>query len=150
MGAYMNWKQLLSIAAIIMALGFFVRSFQTAYAFQGASVSLGANPYKSFYGTVASGISTTVLNVPSDRNFILTTMISNRDRDYYNSIIGDQWCILKVDGVDVIGGNRTVRQSEHAFIMGNAHLVISANSLITMEGDNATCHYYVDGYFVQP
>ena len=43
-----NYKTLFGYAAILFGLGFLVRSFMPAHAFNGPTVSTGANPIKNF------------------------------------------------------------------------------------------------------
>ena len=56
----MNNKNLWAIAAIIMACGFMIRSFQAAHALTGPSVSLGSNPMKSWGYDVGASSTKTV------------------------------------------------------------------------------------------
>ena len=61
-----DYKQLFGYAAIIVASGFFIRSFQPAYAINGPNISMGSNPIENFggYGTIVSNT--------SGRDFIVT------------------------------------------------------------------------------
>ena len=145
----MNWKQLLAIAAIIMAGGFFVRSFQPAHAQQMPHVNYASNPYKSFYGQIQNGASTTLLTAPSDQPFMVTTLITNRN-NYSSGLPSYHHCKLMIDGTLAMGGDIADRQNNHAFNMGNAHLVISAGSVLSIQGYGSTCHYYVEGYYIHP
>ena len=54
-----EYKQLFGIAAIIMAIGFFVRSFQPAHALNGTNISMGSNPIEDFsgYGSIFTNTS---------------------------------------------------------------------------------------------
>ena len=121
---------------------FLIRSFQFAYADIGPSVSIGEHPYESFYGTLSNAAEQVILTVPSDRK--ITTMISNRNHSSYNSILGDEYCLLNIDGNDVIGGSR-VCQNSHV----NAHLSVR-NSQVKIKASGSTCFYYVEGYYVRP
>ena len=137
----MNWKQLMSVAAIIVASSFLVRSLQSAYAIPNLGVNSGSNPYRSFYGTVFNGNATNLLTTPADQDFIVSTLISNRNHSSYNSIVGIHYCVLKVDGVEAMGGDRAFRQGSHAFTMGNGHLVVPAGSTLSVHGYTSTCIY---------
>ena len=145
----MDWKQLLALAAIIMAGGFFVRSFQQAHAQQTPHVNYASNPYKSFYGQVQNNSNTTLFTVPSDQTFMVTTLITNRN-NYSSGLSGYHHCKLMVDGTVAMGGDIADKQDNHAFIMGNAHLVLPAGSVLSIEGYGSTCHYYVEGYYIHP
>ena len=146
----MNWKEMFGFATIIFSFAFLIRSFQFAYADIGPSVSIGEHPYESFYGTLSNATEQVILTVPSDRKFVITTMISNRNHSSYNSILGDEYCLLNVDGNDVIGGSRVWRQNNHAFTLGNAHLSVNSNSQVKIKASGSTCFYYVEGYYVRP
>ena len=146
----MNWKEMFGFATIIFSFAFLTRSLQFAYADIGPSVSLGEHPYESFYGTINNTNEQIILTVPSDRKFVITTMISNRDHASYNSVLGVEYCLLNIDGSDVIGGNRVYRQNNHAFTLGNAHLSVNPNSQVKIIASGSTCRYYVEGYYVRP
>ena len=68
------WKNLFGVAAIITAMGFFIRSFQPAYAQLGPTVSLGSNPVKHIYSTCSGGGNTMYTNNTSS-DFIIMDFI---------------------------------------------------------------------------
>ena len=73
-------KQLFGYAAIIMAIGFLVRSFMPAYAFNGPTVSMGSNPIKNFYGVnrITAGSRVTIFSNTSSSDFIITQTRQNK------------------------------------------------------------------------
>ena len=66
-----DYKQLFGYAAIIMAVGFLVRSFMPAYAFNGPTVSMGSNPNEHYSGTGSS----TIYTNNTTETFIVTDII---------------------------------------------------------------------------
>ena len=68
-----DYKQLFGYAAILFGIGFVIRSFVPAYAYNGPNISLGSNPIEHFSG------SGTVFSNTSGRDFIITDVSCNGD-----------------------------------------------------------------------
>ena len=153
-----DYRQLFGYASILFGAGFFARSFTPAHAVQGPSVSMGSNPYDALYGQVPNG-ETTVLSVPSDQTFIVTTVT------FFNSSQVE----LKIDGNVVLYGSIFTEQQGYisnfvtgkgaagygyakgnAFLNGNAHLPVDPGSSLSLQCANTSCAYYIEGYYAQP
>ena len=105
-------------------------------------------PYEIFStidGTIpylSNGSTHQVLTVPSDRIFVLTTLISS-----------GTYCTLQVDGVDkrnknlFYPGNYNGGRA-NAFLNGNAHLVIQAGEVLELKATGSDCDvYHLEGYY---
>ena len=143
----MGDKQLIGIAAIVLALGFLVRSFPPAQAFNGPTVSLGSNPLVSFAGQGNS----TLLTVPSDRDLVLT------DFDFCNtnsSNYGHHNIYLK-DVAGNVYGRWWLRKSYSELVSlsiskQSGLLIPAGTELIFDEGGSNYVTYTISGYYVQP
>ena len=131
----MDYRNLFGIAAIILSGAVFVHSLKSANAFpQGPNVSMGSNPYESFYGN-ANTASHTFQN-----DFIITTIISN-----------SSGCSPLIDGNSLSIGN-SIQNIFHydyryptpsPFVTGNANFKISAGSTVTFSSCGT---YHMEGY----
>lgn len=138
-----DYRQLFGIAAIIMACGFLVRSFQPAHAVNGPTVSMGSNPIDNIYGaeTIGGYNSSTVFTNNTNHDFIITQ---------FRSISSS--CALEIDGATVFShynssyGSKFVYMSQ--FFEGN--LKVSIGSIISIQnnsGGTSHCPYYIEGYY---
>ena len=136
----MKFDKLFGIAAIIFAMGYFMQSLPFAQAFpQGPNVGLGSNPYESFTGSIHdSNGNRTLLTVPSDQIFIVTTCVTNTN--YIN---------LNENSNTMIDGHSGAC-SGGALKDGNGHLVISSGSTLDVISTYGTRYYYIEGYYAQP
>ena len=133
----MDYRNILALAAVIFAAGYFVRSFQPAYAFpQGPNVSIGSNPIENFYGNANQTGSLTFQD-----NFILTTLISSTDS-----------CAPKIDGTAFHTGSGSINMFYYRyayfhpspFSAGTAKLHIPSGSVLSL---NNCSNYYIEGYY---
>jgi len=143
----MNGRQLFGIAAIIMALGYFMRSFQPAQAFNGPTVSLGSNPLVSFAGKGNA----TLITVPLDRDMVLTDFdFSNTDSGNY----GHHTVYLKDPQGNVYGQwwlRKSYSELVDMSISKQSGLLIPAGTeLVFDEGGSNYVTYTISGYYVHP
>lgn len=136
----MKIDKLFGVAAIICSLGYFMRSLPFAQAFpQGPNLSLGANPYMSFTGSIDQSVGNrTLLTVPSDQIFIVTTCVAN-----------SAYIDLKQNNDTIITGSSN-GCTTGALHDGNGHLVISSGSDLKVLSTYGTRYYYIEGYYAQP
>ena len=148
-----DYRQLFGIAAIIMACSFLVRSFQPAHAINGPSVSMGSNPYESFWG-----VGSYTITLDSNYDFIITTAFHQFG-----------FCSLRVNGVLMNAHSGTninffkfdsqYYYTNSSFTTGNAHLRIPAGSSIEWarnDGSTSSCDTnpnsgysgYIEGYYI--
>ena len=142
------WKNLFGIAAIIASCSLFVSSLPSATAQIGPMADMGSNPYRSFTGSTQISSDQTLLTLSSDEEFIVSTFIVNGSWE---------WCGLKADNDLIYSRSVYGHNSERttAITMGNAHVRVPAGTTLKVAGlypqsNSATCHYYVDGYYVRP
>lgn len=138
-----DYKQLFGYAAIIMAIGFLVRSFMPAYAFNGPTVSMGSNPIENFYGSqyMSGGASTTILANTSSSSFVITQYLSN-----------EYSCTIQVDGLFPI----SEASSSHGYqylstsTKFTGTLLIPSGSTLSFKNlaaGSQFCKYYIEGYY---
>ena len=77
-----NYKQLLGIAAIMVAVGFLVHSLKPAYALNGPNISMGSNPIENFggYGIIFTNTSShdfIITDISCEGNTYLAVSSSN-------------------------------------------------------------------------
>ena len=140
------WKNILSLAALVLSVGVSAHLIGTANATLGPVVSTGSNPVRSFGGVVpGDGVVTTA---PDDQDFIVTGLMT-----------AVSYCNITVGGSVVVpAGSRfypTYMFSDGGqptpstlFTQGKATLRVPAGQALLM-----TCvgsDYYLQGYFVQP
>ena len=151
-----GWKYIISIAFLVFALAFAHESLSSAHANIGPSISRGQLPYESFYGAGSNG--SNILTVPPNEAFILTTFLLDHNALSFTSSFN---CTLDIDGQTAISGSmaknfgstgnsNTMAVSSTAFVLGNAHLVVSAGSTITIGGQSCNTRYYIEGYYTHP
>ena len=84
----MDYRKILSFAAVIFSTGYFVRSFQPANAFpQGSNVGTGSNPVVNFY---ESGSNSSTITLDQTQDFIITTIVSTSSSCFPN-VNGTDW-----------------------------------------------------------
>ena len=90
----MDYKQLFGYAAILFGMGFFVRSFMPAYAFNGPNINTGSNPYFNF---IDNGWNATLssysigLSIPSNQAAIIEKIY----------ITGSSYCSIALNGIEI-------------------------------------------------
>ena len=104
-------KQLFGLAAILFGLGFLLRSFLPAHAFNGPNISLESNPY---FNVVDNGWSRTLhnytipLSIPTDQVAIIEKIVVKGNSNYCslsfngNEIEYAQITRLKVQATDTL------------------------------------------------
>jgi hypothetical protein len=91
-----DYKILFGYAAVLLSIGFVIRSITFAYAYPtGPNVSMGSNPQFSFYSTNCSS-DEEVVTVDSDRILVITNIVSG-------SIASDDTIILKTITENILG-----------------------------------------------
>ena len=114
-----DYKQLFGYAAILFGIGFVIRSFMPAYAFNGPSVSMGSNPIEHHSEACHN---TTLFTNNSANSFIITDIIGSG----YNAPLE-----LKIDGQKVIDTYSTgIAQLARPLASG---LVVPSGSVVTCD-----------------
>ena len=135
-------NQLFGIAAIILACGFLVRSFQPAHAEIGPSVNMGSNPLVSKAG---SGGNSNLFTVPSDRILVLTDF----DISYY----GNSYTPVILSGDDGVTYGKWVASGggypHTAPSSKRSGIPIPAGVTLSINTSNET-YYTISGYYSRP
>ena len=138
----MNWKQGLSIAAIIFSLGFLIRSFSPAHALSTSSVSHANNPFFS-HGAYISSSSPVTISGQSGYELMVSDVFLHADSGYFLTMT------LETSTGSVIGKYRTYSI--------NTSVNIQLNSpLRTPEGEDLIINvsgrgnYTISGYKAHP
>jgi len=95
----MDYRNILAFAAVIFAAGYFVRSFQSAYAFpQGPNVSLGSNPIEHFFRVCTNNTNSNslIFTNTTSQTFIITDIQTQGTYTYQFFIDGA--LTLRTDG----------------------------------------------------
>jgi len=138
-----DYKQLFGYAAILFGIGFVIRSFMPAHAFNGPTVSMGSNPIENFYDAqyMGGGASMTVFTNTSSSSFIITQYLSTA---YY--------CAVQVDGLSPISERNTYGYQSLSGGTENftGTLLVPAGSTLSFKNvatGSQFCKYYVEGYY---
>ena len=138
-----NYKKLFGLASILFGIGFIIQSLSFAQAYQGPTVGMGSAPYESFSGTISNNQTKTLLTIPANSIFIVTTCITNNTNV---DIVKDSSLVL--DG----GSGACSSSPTTSFRSGNGHLIIDSNSILKIDNGNccSSYEYYIEGYYAQP
>lgn len=138
-------KNLFGYATILFGLGFLVRSFMPAYAFNGPTVSMGSNPIKNFYGVnrIYAGNSEIIFTNTSSSDFIITQTRQNNGQSCAFAI--DNQTILSHWSTNLGDDNVTDYQTFNGTLVLPSGSTLS-HSYIAASGDR-DCVYYVEGYY---
>ena len=133
-----DYRVLFGYAAILMALGFLVRSFSPANAYNGPMVKTGDNPSRSFYGTVQG--SEDLLTTASDEVFVITScyLYSSAYMDIYAS------------NTELLDGNLGLCNLQNSsFSNGNGRLIVPSGTTlgVTNTWPHQSYAYYIEGYY---
>ena len=135
-----DYKILFGYAAVLLSIGFVIRSITFAYAYPtGPSVSMGSIPYASFSGKN----NTSILTTNSNENFIITGVVTSSSS-----------CYLYVE--DTVAIKNAFLWKETASQLNNSlNIVVSPNSTVRMAGgtnNTSSCSdsWYVQGYYAHP
>ena len=136
-------KHYFGIASIIFSSACLIWSIGQATAIpMGPSVSTGSIPYESFSNSIPNSSVQTLLTVPADKVFIVTTCIDYRGA---LSIEEDSSSMLNNYTYACLYTNAS------SFTQGNAHLIINSNSSLNVRNNSGyTSYYYIEGYYAQP
>ena len=142
------WKNILSLAALVLSVGISARLIPGANA--EPQTSLGSHPAASYGGHI-TGNAFTVFTNPSDQAFVVKTLFVESNCDIY---VGSAAMLLQGSyfapaRIWFNAGSHDHANSGSAFTTGNANLKVPAGESLSIHGcDNL--RYYVDGYSVQP
>ena len=143
----MDYRNLCGIAFIILASGYFVRSFQPANAApQGPNISMGSNPIVSWAGYTSSGNWITIDTMQED--FILTDLVLGGTSDTCNFYLSSQ---NSSSNIDIIAGggyrNDSYRNGNSQFT-GNFNSGMKVPSGTTIYAyASGYCYYNISGYY---
>lgn len=141
-----NHKQLFGLAAIILSLSVFVRSF--AYA-NGPTVSLGSNPIFSFASTSCSSGESAV-NVPIGQVLIIT--------DIYSGSSATETLELKTASGTLLGNFQVIRnygQAHYNFFIKGGEISLKSG-IVVPEGEELVVYcgsqnkVTISGYYAHP
>ena len=134
-----DYKILFGYAAILLSIGFVIRSITFAYAYPtGPSVSMGSNPVVSFTGNGTSLIHT----VPSDKIFVITDI----NLSYFGSNYTQAY--LKDENGTKKGSFRVGSSTRNRDISLASGILFEPESEVHLQG--ADLHYTVSGYYAHP
>ena len=149
-------KQLLSLAVVLMAGAFFVRSFQPAHALHGPMISGGTNPVVAAAGTTSG----TLFTASADQMIVISDVIltATGSNGYHNACVstvdittssGITLGSFLVSADDYSYGGNTASPANvvHAF-GGGLPLPASESAEITIAG-SCTVRYTVSGYYAR-
>ena len=142
-----DYKVLFGYAAILLSIGFVIRSITFAYAYPtGPNVSMGSNPIENIYGydQIAAGNTNTLFTNNTQGPFIITQYLSNTTL----------YCTLQIDGNSILEHHKNFGQ-DYVYGANNftGTIVVSAGSTLSIKnnaGDYRQCAYYMDGYYAHP
>ena len=138
----MNWKQGLSIAAIIFSLGFLIRSFAPAHALNTPNVSHANNPVFS-YGAFISSSSPVTISGQSGYELMVSDIFLHADSGYFLSMT------LETSTGTVIGKYRTYSLNTSVNIQLNSPLRVPEGEDLIINGSGRGT-YTISGYKAHP
>ena len=135
-----DYKQLFGYAALLFGMGFFVRSFLPAHAFNGPNLSQGSNPYFNF---VDNGWNSTLtsytiaLSIPSDQVAIIE-----------NIHISSTYCSISFNGKEI---DPSIIERLKVEPTDSLEIMKKSNSGSSSCGSSNTSFnkIYIEGYYAQ-
>jgi len=101
-------------------------------------VSLGSNPYRSFSGHVAPGVTSDVLTVPTGQEFIVTMFKAEHS----------SFEMLQ-DSTVILSGRALDQKSSYSIAVGRGLLRIEEGATLSLRYvSSGGSHYFLQGYFV--
>ena len=133
-----DYRALFGYAAIVLALGFFVRSFAPANAYNGPMVKSGENPSRSFYGTTTSYAN--LLTTSNEEVFVITScyLYASASMDIYAS------------STEILDGNLGLcGMQNNSLSNGSGRLIVPSGTTLRIRNtySNQAYPYYIEGYF---
>jgi hypothetical protein len=154
----MDYRNLIGLAAIICACGYFILSLQPAIASMPVGMQHGQFPFEHFTDCdiVGAGASTydgctpptgvhSLLTTPSDRVFIITGAVTAYSYACYLEINGQP-----ISTYAFFEGSQNRSNASSPFIFGNAHYQVPAGTSLDINISTSSCRYYVEGYYAHP
>jgi hypothetical protein len=135
------YKNLLSVAALILSGGFFLQSLRVANAQPtGPAITGGEPPWVDFAGDVGAREFVDVYEVPADRALIVTGMSVE-----YNNVDLYQDAVMLVDGTSGAMFSRFLGA-------GKARITVAPGSTLRVYNnvDSRSFPYVIQGYLVHP
>ena len=143
------WKNLFGLSAVIASVAFFMQSIPAVEAHSGpVGISYGAYPYETFTGVVDAS-SDTLLTVPGDKVFIVTSAITG----YSGSSSYAYYVDLLQDGTTVVDGASGAMAATTGGVLsqGQGHLRFESGSdVIVSNTTGYSIAYYIEGYYAEP
>ena len=134
-----DWKWLLSCSVLILSISVMINTMASAYAVNGPTQSLGANPVKSFYGS-----SNMVITLDGTQDFVIRAATASSDN-----------CQLQIDGTTFKSHSSAYNPlwyhrsypTNSPFANGQGLLVVPAGSSLEL----VNCgNWYIGGYYQHP
>ena len=142
-----DYKQLFGYAAMMLSAGFLARSFQPAYAINGANISLGSNPIQSWSKSYQSTAGWLPVGTMTD-DFVITDIFM------YSKGSGCRLKLHKQSTGDVIF-DAYVDQNKQSTTNLNGGIVVEAGETVEAYQiiDNVNyslyhCSYLISGHYV--
>ena len=135
-----DYRVLFGYAAILMALGFFVRSFLPANAYNGPMVHTGENPSRSFYGLASQSSYADLLTTSSDEVFVITSCY------LYNSAQMD----IYASSTEILDGNLALcGTNANSLSNGRGRLIVPSGTTLRIRNrySQQAYPYYIEGYY---
>ena len=124
-----DYKQLFGYAAILFGIGFVIRSFMPAYAFNGPHVSTGSNPIEFAAVNCDNSTNMTIFTNGTSQDFVVTDVWA-----------GDGTVNLLVDNTIIMEGVNTSYTLESGLKLGSG-------SKISCSDTGGSAHVVISGYY---
>lgn len=112
-----------------------------SYYLEGYYAEPTNQPFINATGSIQSGQQLTLLNVPSDKQLVITRVTVN----------GINVHLYEDNTLRVSGKSRAFYNATSLFNRGKAHVLFASGSTVRLYNDGPyTRHYYVEGYYISP
>ena len=149
----MDYKVILSVAALIFSGSMLVESLRPANASMPVGMQHGQFPFEHFTNcdlpgatvhssnnyclySFTNAFTQTLLTVPIDRIFVVT-----------GASVGRSDCNFLSNGVPLINQELLDDSNASPLLHGGGHLVIGAGATLEVHLRSAYCPYYIEGYY---
>ena len=139
-----DFRLVFAYAAVIFALGFFLRSIAFSYAApNGPNIGMGSNPNVVFYGSGSTNGNLLVETIPSDKVLIIT------DFDFQNTSTNSGSVYIRDgQGNDIAYFGLGNTESKH--ISKNSGIPFGPGSELYIDIYGGNIQYNMTGYYTQP
>ena len=138
------YRNILALSCLVFSFSLLLRSLPTAHALP-VGMSNDSFAYETFSGQVGGGATASLLAVPSDQIFVVTTAIFDGSNSGY-------YCDLNADSTQVYGGYSRAASynSATALTQGRSHIPIASGTTLKVVSLSSACYYHIEGYYAAP